>query len=603
MVFPQFSRAAARRFPLSRVARTKAAGPLTGGLRSGPGASQRQVPNHWIRIESRNELAALRSPIRRLLFDEFDLGAGINRFCPALLEDGQAVVVVVEAWRDSDQVDELLRQVSQRYPVSEPALLVVPAPLLLALVRGQVSAAGDGAGSRTGEAQRSSLVDAFHELVSWGVEHGASDLHINIALDEPASEVKYTIEGRYVTPARFANMPTSTLMDILAVAWMDIQGGNGAVFDPRIEQQGRLRLQVGTTPVLLRWASLATDNGPSVCLRILRLEARTLRSLEQLGYLPQQVETLDRARRTEGGAIVLAGVVGSGKSTTIATLMNMIPADRKIITLEDPVEYLIDGALQNTITRSVDDETRDVFQAKLRTIKRSAMNDLLVGEIRDRETGRAFMDLAGSGISVYTTVHAGAAMLIPDRLASDFIGIPRDFLATPGILKLLVYQTLVPRLCPHCALSAVELRAAGGKHSCDYAAVLARQFDVDPVSMRFRNPAGCESCRSHSLPELYGYCGRTVVAEMIEPARDDEFLRNVRRGDAIRQRRHLAGKRRSHFDEPDMYGKTALECAIYKVLQGEIDPRDIEARFRPLDVGPDTAFPVTRRVAVQPWVT
>src|SRR3546814_826338 len=97
------------------------------------------------------------------------------------------------------------------------------------------------------------------------------------------------------------------------------------------------------------------------------------------------------------------------------------------------------------------------YTAKLMTLKRSAMTDVLLGEIRDRETGRAFMDLAGSGINLYTTVHAPCAALVGERLASDFIGVSRDFLATPGILKLIVHQALLPKLCAHCALPASSL--------------------------------------------------------------------------------------------------------------------------------------------------
>src|SRR5690606_38069655 len=119
-------------------------------------------------------------------------------------------------------------------------------------------------------------------------------------------------------------------------------------------------------PVMLRWASLATDAGPSVCLRLLRLDARAGQDLAALGYLPQQVATLHAACGVEGGAIVLAGVVGSGKSTTIATLMSRIPESHKVITLEDPVEYLIPGALQNTVARALDDTEGGVFDAKLK---------------------------------------------------------------------------------------------------------------------------------------------------------------------------------------------------------------------------------------------
>src|SRR3546814_20076360 len=89
------------------------------------------------------------------------------------------------------------------------------------------------------EQSKTALADAFQDLLEWGVRHGASDLHLNVRLREAESEVKYTVSGRYLAPERFRRMPTSTLLDMLSVAWMAIRGGNGAVFDPSIRSEGR----------------------------------------------------------------------------------------------------------------------------------------------------------------------------------------------------------------------------------------------------------------------------------------------------------------------------------------------------------------------------
>ncbi|WP_350494903.1 ATPase, T2SS/T4P/T4SS family [Neopusillimonas aromaticivorans] len=89
------------------------------------------------------------------------------------------------------------------------------------------------------------------------------------------------------------------------------------------------------------------------------------------------------------------------------------------------------------------------------------MTDVLLGEVRDRETGEAFMDLASSGVNVYTTTHAPSALLVAERLASSVIGVSRDFLATPGILKLVVYQALMPCLCAYCSLDSGQAAAGG----------------------------------------------------------------------------------------------------------------------------------------------
>jgi type II secretory ATPase GspE/PulE/Tfp pilus assembly ATPase PilB-like protein len=542
-----------------------------------------------LRIDSRDQLARMTPAFRRALRAEFDLGSLFNKLCPVELDGGRIAIFSVDDYADSEQIEEFERMVrNQGRALADPARVIVPATLLLSVARGQIT--GEVLRSRRRvllDPVKSSMAAAFHDIVAWGVRHGASDVHVNVRTAEPESEIRYTVGGRYVTPERFRGMQTTTLMEVLAVAYMDIQGGNGAVFDPVIEQQGSLQHEVDGKHFMLRWASLATDAGASVTMRILHTDMREQSSsYAELGYLPTQIRLMERALLAEGGAVVLAGVVGSGKSTTIATMMAGIPATRKVITLEDPVEYRIPNALQNSVSRSLDGSISNEFDAKLKTIKRSAMNDLLIGEIRDGSTGRAFMDLASSGSNLYTTTHAGSAALIPDRLASEFIGVSRQLLATPGILKLLIYQTLLPRLCAHCSLpwGSLYVRKAGeGAQGSDYWRAYADRlhllYDLDPERLHVRNPLGCPHCDGHSLPELRGYAGRTVAAEMIDPAIDDDFLRRVRGADTLALRDYFRGRRRAAFDQPDMQGKTAMECAVYKASAGLVDPRDIEPRF------------------------
>ncbi|WP_019938817.1 GspE/PulE family protein [Bordetella sp. FB-8] len=548
----------------------------------------------WPVLESPDDLATLAPRFVRSLGADFDLAALAGRVCPILLEDGRTALFALADYVDGDQADELARMLLRRgLHMAQPQRYVVAPSLLLMVARGQIlGARADRAGMPAPGARRSALASMFSEFVRWGVRAGASDLHINVDERGGRSQVRYTINGAYVAPDCFEGIAASTLHEVLAVAWMDVRGGNGAVFDPRIEQQGRIAMQVDGAPFTLRWASLAADTGPSVCLRLLRLDTpEGGATLSQLGYLPSQEGALQAAREREGGAIVIAGIVGSGKSTTLATLMRGIDPSRKVITLEDPVEYLIGNALQNTVGRSLEAEPQHPFDAKLRTIKRSAMNDLLIGEVRDHETGRAFMDLAGSGASVYTTTHTGSALMIPERLASDFIGVSRDFLATPGVLKLLVYQMLLPRLCSACALPIDALWHETGprdEHTnherpawLAWADEFGRIFDADPGRLRVRNPAGCPACVRPGLERmaLSGRAGRTVVAEMFEPAHDSALLDCIRRRDNPALMRHLAGLPRAPACDADMSGKPVSLCAVYKALQGEIDARVLARQF------------------------
>ncbi|WP_298017891.1 ATPase, T2SS/T4P/T4SS family [uncultured Castellaniella sp.] len=515
-------------------------------------------------IDHAEQLSALRPPLRRVVARQFGVQALADRICPVERADGSITVLARAEYVGADQADALVGRIQAAgRRLSDPARYVLPAALLLALSRdsGAVIAAVSAA-DRTPTA----LAGVFQDLVEWGVRQGATDLHLNAHRDAPESEVRYTVAGRYIAPERFRRMPTDLLLDVLAVAWMDIQGGNGAVFDPTLEQQGSLSMRVDGRAYVLRWASLAADRGPSVCLRFLSRDAQVRTAcLDALGYRPDQVAGFDRVMRSEGGAIVLAGTVGSGKSTTLAALIRGLPDHRKVITLEEPVEYRIARAVQNTIGRDLDRQAHGRYAAKLRTLKRSAMSDVLLGEIRDAESGLAFMDLSGSGVNVYTTVHAPSARAIVDRLSSAFIGVPRDFLRTPGVLKLLVFQALLPQLCAACARPAEpdELARQHPGAPQDWRRWLGwieQLWGIPSDRLRIRDPRGCSRCSLAQLPELAGYDGRTVAAELVEPGLHPDALA----ADA------------GYLPDPV---HSAMAHAMLKVGAGQVDPRDVEGRF------------------------
>ncbi|WP_353146732.1 ATPase, T2SS/T4P/T4SS family [Pollutimonas bauzanensis] len=553
--------------------------------------SSRFATAQAVLVASSDELARMSPGFVRSLSSQFHVNALAARLCPVLLTDQSVAIFALAEHVGSDQADELARQITRLgYAPADPPRYVLAAPLLLAIARDQITAQSlvSQPGVRVAQS-KTALADAFHDLVEWGVRNGASDLHVNICLREPESEVRYSLSGRYVSPERFRRMPTSMLVDMLAVAWMDIAGGNGAVFDPTVEQQGSMMRVVDGREIMLRWASLAADRGPSVCLRLLERDVcACLPTLSGLGYLPDQVQLIERIMLSEGGAVIFAGTVGSGKSTTLASLIGGIPSDRKVITIEDPVEYLIPKAIQNTVARNLDVAAHQDYSAKLRALKRSAMSDVLLGEIRDLETGRAFMDLAGSGVNVYTTVHAPSAQLIPERLASDFIGVSRHFLATPGMLKLLVFQVLLPTLCIHCSLQ-VDSLAQDNKLQPDgryrtvqewraWLDLLQDLYGGSADAFRIRNPEGCTTCSRPHLPELNGYAGRTVAAEIIEPALQPAFLQSI----CSVGRPHFPDLAPTYCTEhagAAVEARSAMDCALFKASQGLIDPRDIELRF------------------------
>ena len=551
----------------------------------------------YVEISTHETLMQLSPAFVRSLAHELAVLSLRGRVCPVCFSDGSVGVFTLLEYCYDDQtraVLDLLRRRGLR--LSQPQLFVLPPALLLAIDKSADEQTAASVGIHTDrQAQQGALSAAFDAVLRWGIVRQASDIHFNVNRNRYSSPVFFTLAGRYVSPPEFSSLPTSTVLDMLAVAWMDIEGGNGAVFDPMIEQQGRLSRTVDGQKLLLRWASLATDVGPSVCLRLLVMDGSKLTpELQELGYLPEQIALFEGVSLTDGGAVVLAGTVGSGKSTTIATLMRAISPDRKVITLEDPAEYLIPNALQNTVCRSFSEQDEHAFDSKLKAIKRSAMNDLLIGEIRDQTTGRAFMDLAACGVNLYTTVHAGSALLIPDRLASSFIGVARDLLATPGILKLLVFQALMVKLCPSCSLTVDQARAQPYWRCAlnqvrsqawrdDWVSSLEASFGVSRAGLRFRNEQACSACM-HSISSLRGTAGRTVVAEMIDPVREPEFLHGVKNKDGVGLYQWFAKRSQQALVLAEPQRQSAQQMAIYKMAQGILDPRDVLARFGGVDV-------------------
>ncbi|MGP1613728.1 MAG: hypothetical protein ACTS5Y_01470, partial [Pollutimonas bauzanensis] len=209
---------------------------------AGPGMPPRFDTAQAVPVASAAELARMTPGFARSLSAQFNVEALAARLCPVLLTDQSVAIFALAEHVGSDQADELARRILQSGHVpASPCRYVLAAPLLLAIARNQVTAKSLASqpGARLAPS-RTALADAFHNLVEWGVRNGASDLHINVASHEPESEVKYTISGRYISPECFRRMPTSMLADMLSVAWMDISGGNGAVFDPTIEQQGSM---------------------------------------------------------------------------------------------------------------------------------------------------------------------------------------------------------------------------------------------------------------------------------------------------------------------------------------------------------------------------
>lgn len=519
----------------------------------------------------------------------------LDRMCPVQGENQECQLLVLAECVDDNEVKAILLAIRQAGLVlAEPNVMLVPPAVLGEVNRRFRLARRPGALASAPQIPKHVLFSLLDDLVLWALDASASDLHLTLRSDQPHADIAFTVNGLLVRPSQFQSVKSQMVSELLSVAWMSVRGGNGAVFDAGREQQGRLDRPIKGGSVGLRWASLVTAHGLAVCLRLLNPSGRAcVPLLGELGYPPEQLAMLERATSGDGGAVIFAGMVGSGKSTTLASLVQTIPRCRKVITLEDPVEYVLDNALQ-CLVASLDEHTDGHDLAgKLKTIKRSAVHDVLIGEIRDRTGGQALVDLVLSGTSVYTTLHASSVLQILLRLTSSMIGVPNSLVAMPGVIKLLVYQALVPKLCTHCALGfeqwlaqPLAFCALGRQRSLEWIKQWWLRFvqfvGVDSTRVRFRHPDGCRHCQSpvgEAVAGQAGYAGRLMLAEMIEPAAEPMFCAGIAKYGLSEQVAHWQSRLLQMSVCEITHLVPVRARAIDCLVKGCLDPRDFECRF------------------------
>jgi len=254
-------------------------------------------------------------------------------------------------------------------------------------------------------------------------------------------------------------------------------------------------------------------------------------TLERLGFSAEESALFAEIRMAMQGGVFIGGRAGDGKSTTLAVNLALQMSDMagqlNLVTLEDPVEYRIPGAIQIAVPTAGAGETRaGHFKEALMHFCRVHPASGMVSEIRDADAARQVLQCVDTGHQIWTTIHVHNANAIPFRLID--MGVGAAEVAKPGNVALLMKQTLLPRLCPSCALD----RPAGGRAVPE--GLISRLGGLD--GLRFRNVEGCGECRRKdggdvSARAWNGYLGQTAVAETIRP--DAGYLRYVREGDPL----------------------------------------------------------------------
>jgi type IV pilus assembly protein PilB len=328
-----------------------------------------------------------------------------------------------------------------------------------------VSAVDDGA---TVDAD-APIIKLVNTLIVEAFRSRASDIHL-----EPLSKtfrVRYRIDG----VLHEMKSPPKRLQASI-VSRLKIQS-NMSIAEKRIPQDGRIQTAVGGKQIDLRVSCLPTNHGESIVMRILDKEGLRL-GLPELGFFTDDQQTFERLIGLPDGILLVTGPTGSGKTTTLYSCLHFINRpDRKIITVEDPVEYLLAGINQVQVSEAVG----LTFSAALRSILRQAPNVIMLGEIRDLETASIAINASLTGHLVFSTLHTNDAPSAVTRLID--IGV-KPFLVASST-RALMAQRLVRKICKKCAAPYVPPEAE------------LRALNIDPAkaeNANFQKGKGCNDC-------------------------------------------------------------------------------------------------------------
>jgi len=324
-----------------------------------------------------------------------------------------------------------------------------------------------------------------NQAISSALDHQASDIHFTPQPGQLLVRIRVDGVMRDLAAIARAHAPA-------VVSRLKIMGGLD-IAERRVPQDGRVSVRRGEESMDVRMATLPTTYGEKVTLRMLS-QGEAPGSLDALGLSPRSHASLERAITQPFGAVVVVGPTGSGKTTTLFTCLGLLnTTDRQLTTIEDPVEYRVEGLDQV----EVNPRAGLTFANGLRTILRSDPDVLLVGEIRDEETAQIAFRAAMTGHLILTTLHAQTAAASIQRLTD--MNIERSILATS--INCIVGQRLARRVCKSCCVAATldpELLKS-----------LGLVEDALPEDTTFLRAVGCPECSGS------GYRGRVPLFEVM----------------------------------------------------------------------------------------
>lgn len=333
-------------------------------------------------------------------------------------------------------------------------------------------------------ASEAPIVNLVNSLIHRSLELKASDMHIEPV--EQGGRVRVRVDG---VLQKLDDIPKSLVMPVVSrikiLANLDIA-------EKRRPQDGKIALH--NLNIDIRASILPLNNGESVVMRF--LEKGSLRfDIAELGFEPDTIERINQDLTRTAGVILMTGPTGSGKTTSLYSFLQQLNSSHeKIITLEDPVEYELEGVNQIQVNSDIGFD----FAAGLRSIVRQDPDVIMVGEIRDAETARIAMQSSLTGHLVFSTVHTNDAPSAYVRLID--LGVD-EFLLNASVISIIA-QRLVRKLCEHCCTEDENSSQIKEK-------LLTTHGDIVPNEMRINKAVGCDKCNGT------GYKGRLALIEYL----------------------------------------------------------------------------------------
>ena len=426
--------------------------------------------------------------------------------------------------------------------------------------------------------QDSAPLGWLNGIVAHCMQLGSSDIHFEVRGDIALLRVRLDGLMRLVK-----HLPSRMVISGLSAGYtvLSQEGSSSEVaFNAGLPQSAMIPMEVHGQKLQLRYQSHPSVGGFDVTIRILRTGKAShadLPQIEKLGYTPWQIEQLKETTQSAWGGVFIAGITGSGKTTTLTALLSQLASQgqRKIISIEDPVEYMVPGVSHFSIQRQAKGSAHNPFESAMMAFLRMDPDVGMFGEIRDRISGQMAHAAIQTGHKLLTTVHATSALGIVARLTSQHIGLLREDVCNAEFLSTLVYQVLMPKNCEHCKVSA--LSALPVPTLVEY----EKYFGLDVATLRCASDQGCSHCQVPGLEVApgghAGVKGVKVCAEVL--ALDNTILGLLHHGNDLDARSYWLGLRQVGFDHEDMLGKEAWGHALYDMSQGRIDPYHFERTF------------------------